>query len=63
MSVSDDGEHWFNRYFAKYENGIVCAWACGATSWSTDNKKTTTQAWKYVKLLQEGRVMRGDNNA
>lgn len=45
--VSKDGKEWANRYFAKYECGIVFAWDCGATSWSTDGG---VFPWSYAKL-------------
>lgn len=38
---------WQRRYFAKYEDGVVYAWALGNTSWSSDNEITE---WKYAKL-------------
>lgn len=41
---------WFRRRFAKYENGHVCAWACGADSWSADGDEGS---WKYAKLAEE----------
>lgn len=48
--VSPDGEHWYRRYFAKYENGTVYAWECGATSWSTASNKYAMRWEKYAKL-------------
>lgn len=44
-------EVWLKRYFAKYENGKVYAWADGATSWSSDD---ITCGWKYAKLAEKG---------
>lgn len=38
---------WVKRYFAKYENGTVYAWAGGGTSWSSGGNTT---AWKLAKL-------------
>lgn len=38
---------WTRRYFAKYENGSVCTWADGATSWSSEGN---TVAWGLAKL-------------
>jgi len=43
-------DNWKPRYFAKYENGIFCAWKQGTTSWSAENYKTS---WKYYKLTEE----------
>ena len=37
---------WERRYFAKYENGVIYAWAGGCTSWNTSNMTT----WEYAKL-------------
>ena len=47
--VSDDGYDWRRRYFAKYENGKVYAFQCGATSWSSDR---IPNAWKLGKLSE-----------
>ena len=44
------GSVWRNRYFAKYENGKVCAWLGGATSWSADSGDITD--WKFAKLAE-----------
>ena len=44
------GSVWRNRYFAKYENGKVCAWLGGATSWSADSGDITD--WKMAKLAE-----------
>ena len=41
---------WKKRYFAKYENGMVCAWGCGATSWSADSDNVCD--WKMAKLAE-----------
>lgn len=44
-------ESWKKRYFAKYENGMVCTWGYGATSWSargTDDMGV----WKMAKLAE-----------
>lgn len=42
---------WIHRYFAKYENEIVYAWECGATSWSTEDSDDVCE-WKYAKLAE-----------
>ena len=40
---------WFERHFAKYENGNVYAWVDGQTSWTgADEIK-----WKYAKLAED----------
>ena len=41
-------EAWRRRYFAKYDNGIVCAWGGGTTSWSAER----STYWKYAKLAE-----------
>ena len=43
------GSRWKHRYFAKYENGKVFAWADGVTSWSTANSGFAND-WKYAEL-------------
>lgn len=48
--VSNDGNKWLNRYFAKYTGGKVYAFANGSTSWSFDKKDCKLKDWKYVKL-------------
>lgn len=47
--VSIDGEKWNKRYFAKYINGKVYAWDCGATSFSSNH----CTKWAYAKLYEE----------
>lgn len=47
--VSNDGEKWFKRYFAKRKDGKYYTWYQGATSWSTDRMET----WEYAKLAEE----------
>lgn len=42
---------WQRRYFAKYENGIVYAWECGATSWSAYSS-SNINGWKMAKLAE-----------
>ena len=42
---------WFERHFAKYENGDVYAWVDGQTSWTgADEIK-----WKYAKLAEDAK--------
>lgn len=43
--------NWNRRYFAKYENGILYAWADGATSWSVPCSDDMTR-WKMAKLAE-----------
>ena len=40
---------WYRRYFAKYQDGKVCAWNNGTTSWTG----TCTTAWDIAKLVEE----------
>ena len=47
--VSDDGEKWFKYYFARYEDGRVCVWYGGGTSWNT----CLTSSWEHAKLAEE----------
>ena len=47
--VSDDGEEWHKRHFARYEEGIVYVWNYGGTSWTTD----LMEAWECSKLAEE----------
>lgn len=47
--VSDDGVEWFNRYFAKYENGKFYAWSSGKSSFTITNKENYSN-WKYCEL-------------
>ena len=48
--VSNDDIKWYRRYFAKYENGKVCTFVDGATSFSTDGYCIS---WNYAKLYKE----------
>ena len=45
--VSGIEEPYLKKYFAKYENGVVYAYADGMASWSANGKLTS---WKYAKL-------------
>lgn len=51
--VSDYGTIWLNRHFAKFENGFVCAWNGGETSWSA-GKYGDVKSWQYAKLAEDG---------
>ena len=52
LLVSKDGEIWFRRYFAKYEDGKIYCFRSGASSFSADDEDDV-MVWKYVKLYQE----------
>lgn len=46
-----EDEAWGKRYFAKYENGAVYAWANGCTSWSSGFGDDFTK-WEFAKLAE-----------
>ena len=46
---TEEGE-WRKRYFARFENGEVCAWVNGGTSWTRHDGDV--RAWKYAKLAE-----------
>lgn len=48
------GSRWLHRHFAKYENGIVFAWADGLTSWSAENSDLVT-AWQCARLCEDNK--------
>ena len=52
--VSNTGDFWERRHFARYdsENDDVVAFDSGATSWSVDNDVWVSH-WRYVKLPEE----------
>lgn len=35
IEVSNNGEDWVHRHFARFEDGSVRAWSGGNTSWTT----------------------------
>ena len=56
--VSEDGEDWYRRYFAKYENGFIYAFPDGLSSFTARYKPEyggyrRVCAWKYAKLYEE----------
>ena len=52
LLVSKDGEIWFRRYFAKYEDDKIYFFSCGASSYSVDDISNVL-SWEYVKLYQK----------
>ena len=44
-------DEWEKRHFAYFKDGKVCAWLCGATSWSADYEGDTTD-WNIAKLAE-----------
>ena len=60
--VSEDGEDWYRRHFAKYKNGIIYAFPDGLSSFTARYKPhykpeygsyRRVCAWKYAKLYEE----------
>lgn len=50
--VKDDyDDKWEKAYFAKYEDGMICAWNNGRTSFSARNKEDTF-IWDCAKLAE-----------
>ena len=49
--VSEDGEYWIRRYFAKYEGGCIYAFSDGYTSFTAE--KDDVCRWNYAKLYEE----------
>lgn len=47
----DEYQTWLKRYFAKYDNGVVYAWAGGSTLWSAGD--STPMPWKYAKIAED----------
>ena len=47
----NEEEEWRKRYFAKFADGIVYTWGCGATSWTASGEYDLT-FWKYAKLAE-----------
>ena len=43
-------QDWKKRYFAFFDDELIYAWDCGATSWSVKNKDAIP--WKYAKLAE-----------
>lgn len=51
--VSNNGEIWFRKHFAGYEDGKIYVWNGGYTSWSildTTDKVDGKHSWKYTIL-------------
>lgn len=46
---TEEGE-WQKRYFARFEDGEVCAWVNGGTSWTRHDGDV--RAWKCAKLAE-----------
>ena len=50
--VSDNGDTWYKRHFAKYENGSVHVFPDGRSSFTTE-VSDIIYPWKYAKLYEE----------
>ena len=49
--VSDNGDTWYKRHFAKYENGSVHVFPDGRSSFTTE-VSDIIYPWKYAKLCE-----------
>ena len=45
----EESAMWHKKHFAKYEDGKVCAWNNGETSWTTNGSMAP---WNYAKLAE-----------
>lgn len=50
--VSDNGNTWYKRHFAKYESGAVHVFPDGRSSFTTE-ESDIIYPWKYAKLYEE----------
>ena len=57
--VSEDGEDWYRRYFAKYENGSVHVFPDGRSSFTTE-ESDIIYPWKYAKLCEKQDKLKGE---
>lgn len=48
--VSDNGNTWYKRHFAKYENGSVHVFPDGRSSFTTE-ESDIIYPWKYAKII------------
>lgn len=46
-----ESDLWKHRYFAKYKNGKIYAWADGRASWSV-NESNDIIDWSFAKLVE-----------
>lgn len=47
-----ENNSWVKRHFAGVNNGKVCAWNNGVTSWSVDDEDDFCK-WNYAKLAED----------
>ena len=57
--VSDNGDTWYKRHFAKYENGSVHVFPDGRSSFTTE-VSDIIYPWKYAKLYEEQDELKGE---
>ena len=56
--VSDNGDTWHKRHFAKYENGSVHVFPDGRSSFTTE-VSDIIYPWKYAKLYEKQDKLKG----
>ena len=54
MVRDSENTEWVKKHFAKVEDGVVCAWNNGKTSWTTEGMVD----WKYAKLAEDEEDMK-----
>ena len=57
--VSDNGNTWYKRHFAKYENGSVHVFPDGRSSFTTE-VSYIIYPWKYAKLYEKQDKLKGE---
>ena len=58
--VSDNGNTWYKRHFAKYENGSVHVFPDGRSSFTTE-VSDIIYPWKYAKLYEKQDKLKGES--
>ena len=59
--VSDNGNTWYKRHFAKYENGSVHVFPDGRSSFTTE-VSDIIYPWKYAKLYEKQDKLKGESH-
>lgn len=54
-----ENDIWKRRYFAGIDDGKVCTWTYGATSWSASDEDDLCE-WNYAKLAED--INKGERN-
>ena len=57
--VSDNGDTWYKRHFAKYEGGSVHVFPDGHSSFTTE-VSDIIYPWKYAKLYEKQDKLKGE---